>query len=156
MQLKIGTYWSELLLQLLFFPSGPQHLASWTPSVSWRPSWASASSSHSSASLRQYPSYLLLAHSPLVVSLQPSYLRREAKSCSKANDQQWAAEHYWSVCVCLTTRADRPWEPQRCPSHTNRTDCHPHCKPRILWNGLHHSMSIQSHSDSEKSTQTQK
>lgn len=133
-------YKSSCLYQLLklrclalLLCSGAQRLVSWMPSASLRPSWASASSSHLSASPKPCPSYSLPAPSPQVVSSQQSCLKHEAKCCSKTNNQQWAAEHSWSVCV-WQLEPEHPRELQRCPSHTNRTDCHPHCKPRILWN----------------------
>lgn len=95
--------WVKCLCVHLFLCSGPQRLASWTLSVNWQPSWASASSSRLLASLKLYPSYLPLARLLQVVSLRRSCLKHEAKCCSKTDDQQWAAEHRWSL--CMTTRA---------------------------------------------------
>lgn len=86
----------------LFLSPGPQRSASWMPSVNWRPCWGSASSSHLWASPRPYPSYLRPAPSPPAVSLPQSCPKREAKCCSKDNDQQRAAESSWRV-LQLTT-----------------------------------------------------
>lgn len=122
-------------LHLLLCP-GPQRSASWMPSASWRQCWASASSSHSSASLRPCPSYLLPARSLRGASSQQSCLKREAKCCSKGSGQQWTAEHSWSVCVrvCLTTSA-RPSLSSAARHAPTEQTATPQLKPRTLWNG---------------------
>lgn len=125
--------WRLIARLLLSLSSGPRRSASWTPSASWRPSWASASSSHSSASPRLSPSYLPLARLQQVVSSQQSCLKHEAKCCSKT-ERPPVGSRAQLECVFDNQSPNIP-ESFSAARHTpTEQDCHPHCKPRILWN----------------------